>query len=40
MWCPHTDSNREPIDYKSAKSKSISFYYAGYETLIKDHFYK
>ena len=17
MWCPHTDSNREPIDYKS-----------------------
>ena len=23
-WCPHTDSNREPTDYKSVIAKTIS----------------
>ena len=44
IWCPHTDSNREPIDYKSVKSQFISFYYVGFltiiETLLKKYFSK
>ena len=33
-WCPRTDSNRGPIDYKSVKSKFISFWNEDIQTII------